>query len=84
MSTLLLINGPNLNLLGSREPDVYGATTLADIEARCSAIAAELGSSREVISRLLKEFERQGAVSIGRGRLSLVDQGTLRALAASG
>ena len=43
MSTILVINGPNLNLLGSREPDVYGATTLADIEARCSAVAADLG-----------------------------------------
>jgi len=43
MSAFLLINGPNLNLLGSREPDVYGATTLADIEARATAVAAELG-----------------------------------------
>lgn len=43
MSTFLLINGPNLNLLGSREPDVYGATTLAEIEARSKALAAELG-----------------------------------------
>jgi 3-dehydroquinate dehydratase-2 len=43
MSTLLLINGPNLNLLGSREPDVYGATTLADIEAQSAAVATELG-----------------------------------------
>jgi 3-dehydroquinate dehydratase-2 len=43
MSTFLLVNGPNLNLLGSREPDVYGATTLADIEARSAAVAAELG-----------------------------------------
>ena len=43
MSTFLLINGPNLNLLGSREPDVYGATTLADIEARSTAVAADLG-----------------------------------------
>ena len=43
MSTFLLINGPNLNLLGSREPDVYGKTTLADIEARSAALAAELG-----------------------------------------
>jgi len=43
MSAFLLINGPNLNLLGSREPAVYGATTLADIEARCRAVAGELG-----------------------------------------
>ena len=43
MSTFLLINGPNLNLLGSREPDVYGATTLTDIEARSKALATDLG-----------------------------------------
>ena len=43
MSSLLLINGPNLNLLGSREPDVYGATKLADIEERCVNVARELG-----------------------------------------
>ncbi len=43
MSNFLLINGPNLNLLGSREPEVYGATRLADIETRASGLAAELG-----------------------------------------
>lgn len=43
MSDLLLINGPNLNLLGSREPDVYGATRLEDIEQRCSALAQQHG-----------------------------------------
>lgn len=43
MSVFLLINGPNLNLLGSREPDVYGATRLEDIEARGTALARELG-----------------------------------------
>jgi len=43
MSAFLLVNGPNLNLLGSREPELYGATTLADIEARCNAVARELG-----------------------------------------
>ena len=43
MSTFLLINGPNLNLLGSREPDVYGTTSLEDIEAAASAHAKELG-----------------------------------------
>lgn len=39
----LLMNGPNLNLLGQREPDVYGTTTLADIERDTIAYAAEKG-----------------------------------------
>ncbi|MDG2107852.1 MAG: type II 3-dehydroquinate dehydratase [Woeseiaceae bacterium] len=43
MSSLLLLNGPNLNLLGSREPNVYGATHLRDIEKRCTELAKELG-----------------------------------------
>lgn len=43
MAQFLLINGPNLNLLGSREPEVYGATTLVDIETRSKQLAAELG-----------------------------------------
>ena len=47
MSTFLLINGPNLNLLGSREPEVYGATRLKDIETRCAEVARELGHELE-------------------------------------
>ncbi|MFO7640756.1 MAG: type II 3-dehydroquinate dehydratase [Candidatus Competibacteraceae bacterium] len=43
MAKLLLLNGPNLNLLGTREPAVYGAVTLADLERRCAALAQELG-----------------------------------------
>ncbi len=47
MSAFLLINGPNLNLLGSREPEVYGATRLEDIEARAVEVARELGHDLE-------------------------------------
>ena len=41
--TIFILNGPNLNLLGKRQPEIYGADTLADVEARCAALAESLG-----------------------------------------
>jgi 3-dehydroquinate dehydratase-2 len=40
---LLIVNGPNLNMLGTREPGIYGADTLADIEAACRQLCEEMG-----------------------------------------
>ena len=43
--SILLLNGPNLNLLGTREPHIYGADTLADVERRFVEEAQQLGAS---------------------------------------
>jgi 3-dehydroquinate dehydratase II len=47
MRNVLVLNGPNLNLLGQRQPEVYGRETLADVEAQCRAMGAELGLAVE-------------------------------------
>ena len=47
MANLLLMNGPNLSLLGTREPEIYGSTTLADIEARLTGLAEAEGHTLE-------------------------------------
>jgi 3-dehydroquinate dehydratase-2 len=47
MTSVLVLNGPNLNLLGTRKPEVYGSTTLADVEKRCRDEAGKLGLDLE-------------------------------------
>lgn len=42
---VLVLNGPNLNLLGTREPDIYGVETLADVQLLCEAAGSQLGQS---------------------------------------
>lgn len=44
---ILVLNGPNLNLLGQRQPEIYGRETLADVEAQCRALAAEFSLDLE-------------------------------------
>lgn len=43
--TIYILNGPNLNLLGKRQPEIYGKNTLADVEANCAKVGQELGLS---------------------------------------
>jgi 3-dehydroquinate dehydratase-2 len=73
MARLLLLNGPNLNLLGTREPQVYGAHTLADIEARVGALARDGGhelaafqsnAEHELIERIHQAAREQVAFII--------------------
>jgi 3-dehydroquinate dehydratase II len=65
---LALLNGPNLNLLGSREPAIYGTTSLADIERNLVALATANGASLECVQRN-GEGELIDAVHGWRGRI---------------
>ena len=52
---IAVLNGPNLNLLGIREPEIYGTTTLAEIEARLEQVGTELG-----VTLLFSQFNDEG------------------------
>jgi 3-dehydroquinate dehydratase-2 len=74
MSRLVyVLNGPNLNLLGKRQPEIYGHETLADVEAECRRVAAELGLEIEfhqsnaefrIIDWIHEARERAGGIVI--------------------
>lgn len=76
---VLVLNGPNLNALGTREPEVYGTATLAEIEAAIEPVAAELGVTLEwfqsnhegaLIDRLQSRAGRADGALLNAGALT--------------
>ena len=93
MTLILLINGPNLNRLGQRNPDLYGSTTLADVESAIGGRASELGAEVEAFQSnhegAIVDFiqERGGdadGVIINGGALTQIGYSILDALLDSG
>jgi len=87
--TVYVLNGPNLNLLGQRQPEIYGRETLADVETACRAVAAEAGleirffqSNHEgVIVETIHEARREAAgIVINPGAYSHTSVAILDAL----
>jgi len=76
MKPVFVLNGPNLNLLGLREPAIYGSATLKDVEARCRAHAASLGLDiefrqsnieGELVTWIHEARDRASAIAINAG-----------------
>lgn len=71
MKRILVIHGPNLNLLGTREPEVYGSQTLADINAHLVSVAAELGVELNHVQNNI-EGELVNAIHAARGKVDAI------------
>ncbi len=91
--SVLILNGPNLNLLGTREPEIYGRTTLADIEAQCRQQAGRLGLSvdcrqsngeGQLVDWIQEARNGHAAVVINPGAYSHTSIAILDALQATG
>lgn len=89
MQSVLVLNGPNLNLLGEREPEIYGADRLSDVEARCAALHDQLGVTTDwrqsnhegtLIDWIHEARGRAAAIVINPGGLSHTSIALLDAL----
>lgn len=92
MPTVFVLNGPNLNLLGIREPSIYGRDTLGDIEERCTARAAALGleidfrqtnHEGQLVDWIQEARESADAIILNGGALTHTSVALLDALAAA-
>jgi 3-dehydroquinate dehydratase II len=90
-TTVYILNGPNLNLLGVREPHLYGSTTLAQVEQSCRRVAADLGLGCEfrqtnhegvLVDWVQEARERAAAIVINPAGLSFRSVPLLDALKA--
>lgn len=68
---ILVIHGPNLNLLGTREPEVYGSTTLDDVNQRLKAVAKELGVTLDAVQNNI-EGELVNVIHAARGQYDAI------------
>ncbi len=89
---VLILNGPNLNMLGKRQPEIYGRETLADVEAACRAEAVRLGlavdffqSNHEgsLVDRIQEAREANAAIVINAGAYTHTSVAILDALNAA-
>ena len=92
MPTVFILNGPNLNLLGVREPSIYGRDTLGDIEERCTARAAALGleidfrqtnHEGQLVDWIQEARESADGIILNAGALSHTSVALLDALSAA-
>ena len=92
MPTVFILNGPNLNLLGVRDPSIYGHDTLGDIEERCTARAASLGleidfrqtnHEGQIVDWIQEARESADGIILNAGALTHTSVAVLDALAAA-
>ncbi|MAM63387.1 type II 3-dehydroquinate dehydratase [Maritimibacter sp. UBA3975] len=87
--TIHILNGPNLNLLGKRQPEIYGADTLADVETRCATLGGELGLETalfqsnhegEIVDQIHQARDRAAGIIINAGAYTHTSVAILDAL----